>query len=86
MTKVSEDWFFDARGPEDKEKRRQVVMANTASLALLYKILEKKLASVERQKLSEDSYSSPAWPYFQADKNGQVRTLTELLRLIEFAK
>ncbi len=86
MAKISEEWFIGARETEEREKRKQVVMANTASLALLYEILEKKLASAERQKLSEDTYSSPSWPYFQADKNGQIRTLTELLKLIEFAK
>lgn len=84
--KLADEWFFEAREPEDKKKRRETILANTASLSVLYTLLERRKEAMERLQLSDKAYDSPSWPYFQADKVGCIRTLTEVMRLLEFTK
>ena len=86
MVKLSDEWFFGAREEQEKNKRRETILANTASLSVLYELLEKRKEAVERSQISGDAYNSPSWPYFQADKIGCIRTLTEVMRLLEFTK
>lgn len=46
----------------------------------IIKVLEEKLALV--QTTSESHYQNNDWAYLQADRNGQVRVLKDLIKLL----
>lgn len=49
----------------------------------LRQLLEEKIASSQKGSISKDSYDSPSWGYLQADNNGYLRALHEIISLIE---
>ena len=58
-------WFKECKTKEDKDKIRQTVIANRASLDRLKEILEPLL----KETPSSADYDSPSWAYKQADRN-----------------
>ena len=48
----------------------------------LTKILQEKVDSKRKQKVSEEEYALAAWPYKQADFNGYERAMREIISLL----
>lgn len=76
---LSARWLEWTRDPEEKESIRELVTRNTIILGLLAKILEKDLKEAESKRLND--YENPNWPYHQADLNGYIRALKQILTL-----
>lgn len=73
-------WFKGLTG-QDKQKRQEIVLSNKIVLDILKEILYNRVREVEKSSL--DDYESPSWAYRQADKNGQLRTLKEVIQYLE---
>ena len=48
----------------------------------LTKILQEKIDTKRTQKVSEEEYALPAWPYKQADSIGYERAMREIISLL----
>lgn len=68
-------WFKGLKA-EDKEKRKQFILANVQVFDLLAEVLEKEFQE------STPDYDNPSWAYKQADVNGANRMLRRVLSLI----
>lgn len=49
----------------------------------LVELLNKDITSVQESMLNETAYNKASWPYFQADKLGEVKALQKLISLLE---
>jgi hypothetical protein len=67
----------------DKENFEAYFRNSKAILERLHFLVEQKIKASNTQKVSEDSYDSPSWAYKQADHNGYVRALEDVLKLFE---
>lgn len=75
------EWFRNGNADPDFEKAlRQNV--NSVLVARLREILEGKINALEQSRPLD--YDNLNWPYKQADVNGCVRTLRNVLKLISF--
>jgi len=68
---------------EEKDKRREYIISCAPYIAILKEILNKDLVQLEKEAMSDNRYDDQSWAYKQADYNGQKRTLTDILKLIE---
>ena len=66
-----------------KEELNAILLSSSKGFSLLAGILEAKLEAVRKERYSKDGYSHPAWPFEQADLNGQERQLRAVLDLID---
>lgn len=73
-------WFKGLK-PDKKEERVKLVLGNKIVLDILKEILYNRVREVETSSI--DDYDSPAWAYRQADINGQLRTLKEVIQYLE---
>jgi len=76
------NWFKECKTKEDKEKVKQAVLSNRASLDRLKEILEPLLKDTPPTA----DYDSPSWAYKQADRIGYNRALNQVLELINLDK
>jgi hypothetical protein len=76
---LSSKWFKYNDG--DKESRRRLVYAQREVLDLLSKILKEEHDALLKQAQSPDRFIHAAWPYEQADLNGQMRALRTILEM-----
>jgi len=72
--------WFKGLSKEDKEKRKQFLLANQEVLELLSEILE------EQFEESTPDYQNASWAYEQADVNGHNRAIRRVLNLINIVK
>lgn len=80
------EWFRGLKTPQEKDERRELVKAHAPVLEVLKEILEKQLADKLKVQQSKTAYGSPAWPYEQADSNGEQRALTSVVQLLDLTK
>lgn len=73
-------WTKNCEDAEDKTNTEQAVRAAGPILTILREHLEQKLKSMERPKI--DDYNFASWAPLQADKNGQIRTLMDIIQLL----
>jgi hypothetical protein len=83
---ITDEWFYEARTGAERQSRYDVVASNYRSLEVLYGLLERRKEALTRALLDKKNYESPAWAYMQADLNGQIRQVTELMNLLKFTK
>lgn len=70
----------------DKEYFKQLLYTSKPVLDKLLKICYNKRKSYDESKYSKPDYNAPNWAINQADTNGYVRALTEIIELIENAE
>lgn len=75
-------WFKYFSTKQEKEEFKELALANKRVFSVLRKILEDKVESIRREKTSPKTYALPAWSEFQADKNGEERTLQWVIDLL----
>lgn len=74
-------WTSHLKDPKEIEDFKVYVKNSSALINRLSDILEAKLDAVERPKKTD--YDCPSWAYEQADRNGQVRTLLDILEILD---
>lgn len=72
--------WFKGLSKEDKEKRKQFLLANAEVFELLKEVLEDNFEE------HTPDYDNPSWAYKQADTNGANRMLRRVLSLIKVEK
>lgn len=85
-TKVSLTWTKKLSDEKQKEEFVKKLYENEEILNALAVILDEKIEASRNNQLSTKSFSSPAWPYEQADSNGYQRALSEIKSLIKLEK
>lgn len=78
------NWFAGVKSPEEKEKRQLSVESGAAALDILAKICYNSISDAEKVSLID--YDSPSWSHKQADHNGYVRAMREIIKLCEINK
>jgi hypothetical protein len=74
------------KGLTNEEDKMEIEGQFIAALRLrqqLTRVVVEKITSYEKEKLSKESYESPAWAYKQADFNGYKRAMLEIISLLE---
>jgi len=84
-SKLSTQWTSHCTEQKDKEYYTNSILSSKVALGVLYKIVEKKLASIEREEVKPESFDQASWPYRQAYNLGQRQALKQILELTEFA-
>lgn len=66
-----------------KEEVTLSFKSSTIMRKRLKELLAEKEALAQKSIVSKDMYDSPSWAFLQADNNGYIRALHEILSLIE---
>ena len=82
---LSTQWTQHCREAKDKEYYTNAILSSKVALGVLYSIVEKKLAAIEREEVKPESFDQASWPYRQAYNLGQRQALKIILELTEFA-
>lgn len=77
------EWTRDCPDDATKQERRDMVKSARPTLDVLRKILRTKLEEQEAAAFATSAYDSPSWPYLQADKNGRMALLKDLIDLVD---
>lgn len=77
------DWL---KGEPDREYFKQLLTTSKPVLDKLLEICYNKRKSYDESKYSKPDYNDSNWAINQADTNGYVRALTEVIKLIENAE
>jgi len=78
----SSKWTSNIPKDELKDLEASIIAAIPA-FKRLKKLLEDRRSSAEVERLSKNTYESPAWACYQADANGYTRAINEIIKLIE---
>ena len=76
---LSSKWFDGGMTPADKQQRELTVRNNRFALDLLSIVIEQEIRGLEANRFED--YNTPGWDYRQADRNGQIRALRDLLKM-----
>ena len=76
--KFSSRWTtgLDAKSKAGIEKK---LKANKALFDILTRMLNNKIQHVQSDRLGKDHYLKPAWPEYQAERNGYEKAMKEVL-------
>lgn len=69
--------------PETKAKFENEVYGSKRVLDHLKKILEDREKEVRVLELDPSTYESPSWSHLQADRNGYLRALATLKKIVD---
>lgn len=83
---LTDEWFYEAREDQERQRRYETVASNYKALEVLYGLLERRKEVLTRKQMDPKNYESASWAYLQADLNGQIKQVTELLNLLKFVK
>lgn len=73
-------WFENFKGTaEERQKLSDTIKGSGYVLDILSDWIEKQLK--ELQSVSRDDYDNPNWALLMADKNGEIRALTKVLKM-----
>lgn len=76
---MQHQWFSDL--PKDKQEEfKKSVLGSSFVLDKLHKIVYNM--SITESKVTIGDYDSPSWAFKQADRNGYLRALSEILALV----
>ena len=81
MLKYNSRLLRDCRTEEEKKARTEFLTAHLPALQLLHSIFKRDMNEVMDRHIQE-GYDTVAWAYKQADVNGQVRALTQVLEIL----
>ena len=79
---VSTEWLRHLTNDADKQRLRQQLTPANDVIEALTEILQRKLSSVSTTRLSHELYGEAAWPYHQAELNGEEKVLSDILKLL----
>ena len=74
-------WSSHIKDDEEREDFKKYVANSSALLDRLTEIVNMKIVTAEKARLSEKDYALSTWPYKQADLNGYLRAWHEILTL-----
>ena len=74
-------WYQHLRNKEEQENFKKIVESSKITLDRLTEIVYTISKSGESH--SAEDYDSPSWAYKQADRNGYLRALNTILKLID---
>jgi len=77
--KISTEWLAGLTQERQAEIRRLWRLSNPLA-DRLQEVLKKKLGSL--QNTHEGDYDRQSWPYWRADRDGQIRILEEVIKLL----
>lgn len=77
--KINVDWIKKVK-EEHKEAFVESVLINPV-VERLREILKEK--AKDRNTFKEVDYNNPSWGYFAADRNGYLRAIEDILKLLE---
>lgn len=77
---LSSEWTDGLKSEKEKEELRTMINSSIP-LRRLGDIIKAQLKELDRKDANDD-YQSPAWPYLQADRQGQVRVYRRILSLL----
>lgn len=83
---LTDEWFYEAREGQERQRRYDTVASNYKALDVLYGLLERRKEALTRKQMDPKNYEAASWAYLQADLNGQIKQVTELLTLLKFVK
>ncbi|MCA2973834.1 MAG: hypothetical protein IM337_07430 [Microcystis sp. M110S1] len=81
---LTDEWFYEARTGQERQQRYDTVASNYKALEVLYGLLMRRKEVLARKQMDQKNYDSASWAYHQADLNGQIRQVTELMNLLKF--
>jgi hypothetical protein len=73
-------WFNGQETKEEKEEKEVLIRNSTRILELVSQVIQKQLDELAVTKTTD--YDKPGYPYYRADRDGQIRVLTQLLQTI----
>lgn len=79
---LSVQWTQGVRSDAEKKRLEEAIRHSTTALGRLKEILEEDLRGL--RAVPEAQYDKASWPFYQADKNGEIRRLTKILALLSF--
>lgn len=77
---IQTQWLADLKGPE-RDQFKQTVIGSKKVLDKAREIVYNIVKEAEKVRISD--YDSPSWSHKQADQNGYVRALREVMLLLE---
>lgn len=78
---ISSKWLQFCKTEEERDSTRTIVQNSTLVLGILQQILERQLEELQASRMEE--YEIANWPYYQADKLGQIRQLKKVIDLLK---
>lgn len=76
-------YWLKGVNPKDKEELKTAILLAGIPLNRLKEILEEFLEVSRKEASKADKYELPAWSEYQADKIGEQRALTKVIKLLE---
>lgn len=75
-------WFKECGSIEEKQALEAMLKGSVHVFNVLNGLINSMKASVNDRRLALDGYDKPAWPYLQAELNGEERCLKQLQSLL----
>ena len=79
---VDRTWTNHIKDSKGKEEFAKYILHSGGLLDRLEDIIDGYIAEIRRGEQTED-YSSASWPYLQADRLGQLKSLTKIRKLLQ---
>lgn len=76
------EWVSHLKEETDKEDFLKVIKASSIVRNRLVDMIDEMVFKLNTKQLSDD-YSSPSWSYLQADRLGQLKSLSNVRRLLQ---
>lgn len=81
---LSSDWVKDLKTEKEKADFTKLVLNDRRVLGRLLKLIDEKMATIDRAEENKDTYENPAYASWQAHMNGRRASLRDVRRLLEF--
>lgn len=78
---IQTKWLEGLKDPSEREQFKQTVIGSKKVLDKAREIVYNIVKEAEKVRISD--YDSPSWSHKQADQNGYVRALREVMLLLE---
>ena len=78
---IQTQWLAGLKDPLEREQFKQTVIGSKKVLDKAREIVYNIVKEAEKVRISD--YDSPSWSHKQADQNGYVRALREVMLLLE---
>lgn len=78
---IQTKWLEGLKDPLEREQFKQTVIGSKKVLDKAREIVYNSIKEAEKVRISD--YDSPSWSHKQADQNGYVRALREVMLLLE---
>lgn len=79
-------WTQHLSTQHERDKFTELVMADRVVLDRLLAIIEDFERELDQSELSLEEYKNPAFPFLKADRNGELRALRKIKKLVQSTK